>query len=418
MESPWILVVETACGGEPEQAGASSSHRSHDENGGTSSSSSSTAPTFRQTTVDAWKNHSATAFLECDIVLFPEDLTLSRQDFLASVWRLPRQNLYPCGRENLLLFPPMNVTEYSIAFSACQMHGTAIFSESLVVSTAATTDAAVIWQDATIRNRKKKKKLQQEEMVLAHVQVVLDVEQARQQFSTRLESMAFLKERGVDTNVHSVDTRGGKKTEIMMLLESIKTKMEGDVRAVDQILTFMAIVSLFLVLCLIKLVFFDAPLRKPRRTPEGAPLVDPAAPLGAWLSTGSARTGNAIFRTPRTPDGDVPDAAPTTVVGSGVIGASPCQNLAKEWTRRKDERRRCRTLDMGPRRLVPPTNNRTLTEKEDEPTADPNSGETIMTLRVNRADRKILPLAPEDDVPDQDHIVPERLARSLWGFGM
>eukprot|EP00977_Amphora_coffeiformis_P018021 scaffold6091_cov164-Amphora_coffeaeformis.AAC.5 len=411
MESHWILVLETACRGELEQASASSDH-SHES----SSSSSTTKPTFRQSTIDAWKNHSATAFLECDIALFPEDLTLSREDFLAFVWRLPRQNLFPCGHENLLLFPPMNVTEYSIALSACQLQGTTIFTETLAVSTATdTTDAAVVWQDGTLRSRKK---IQEQEPFMAHVQVILDVNQASQEFYRRVQSKTLLEEHGVDTHVLPfMDPTGSNKTEIMLLLESIKAKIEGDVRAVDQILTFMAIVSLFLVISLIKLVFFDGPIRKPRRTPQVVRLADPTAPPSAWLAARGVGTGNMIFRTPLTTNGNVPGAAPATMVSSGTIGASPCTNLAMEWTRRKDERRRNRPLDIGPRRLIPPTRSN-MTEEEDEPTVEPSSEEGSTTPRVETAERKTLTHPPQDAASSQEHIVPERLARTLWGFGV
>lgn len=445
MESPWILVLETACrgdAGQPRASSASEPPAGTEEEEGVDDAAASSSPTFRQSTLDAWTNHSSTALLECDIALFPEDLTLSRLDFLASVWRLPRQVLQPCGRENVLLFPPLRVPEYSLVVSACQLQASAVSAQALAVP-AVETSVTVVWDagsSSVVARGEPTAPPRQNDSVLAHVEVALDVTRARKHFLHRVESTAVLQDYGVsaDGQITPLDhpstaaDNNKNKTELLHLLEGLKSKIEGDVRAIDQILTFMAVVSFVLVLCLVKLVFCDSSSHKSSRRQPVVRLGDPttatAHPGSAWLAAGDSAvgTGQMIFRTPRTP---VPGAAPaTTLTGTGTGDESPCHALALEWTRRKQERRRNRQqVDMGPRRLIPPASSSSdsLAQQHDEgPTSEADSREpTNTTTSVDECQRDAIstmipPVVSQDDEPTPEQPAPEQLVRSLWGFGL
>lgn len=425
MDSPWILILETECGGEASHADASSASSAKH-----SDASLPGEDLIRPSTINAWKNHSTTAYLQCDIALFPDDLTLSSEAFLASVWRLPRQGLNPCQRENLLLFPPMNVSEYRITLSSCHMEATPAFSDTLPVAATLPVDARVVWPSAA------------SESVVTRVQVTMDLTQARQAFYRQTESKALLSKFEVGLDGLSMDNFNfGNETEVLALLASLKSKVEGDIRAIDNVLTVLMVSSFLLIACLIKLVFLDSPPppRKGQRLTE-ARVSTPQArpPKSPWLAAGVGR-GTLFFRPPSSPLTSLwrGEPAAVTSTGSKVSTAptamteekssnnkSPCHDLENEWKQSREERRRNRTAGRKlPRRLVPPSED-LPSDKHDEPPPPPAKKTPALapitnatTLPANHKPALMAP-TPRTNAPKIKQAAPEQVARNLWGFGM
>ena len=364
MESTRILILETACGGAAPNGDDASSFASLADNDcitDEACSSSAEGGSIPRLALqdEEWLNHSSSALLQCDIALLPDDLTLSREEFLAAVWRFPRQVLHPCGTENLLIFPPTRVSEYQLTITSCQMQATPIFAESLPVAAALPADPTRIGWASHDKHQ----------VVLTRVKVALNLEESKGMFSQQFAS----KSRSIGLSFFDTDETHynmDNKTEVLFLLQSLKAKIESDVRAVDNILAVMTLVSVILVLCLIKLTFFgestlqrnqSSPLQpKPARLSSKEQSTE-RPPKRSWLApSGVFGKGTILFPSPlATPRWTRPDSTstvrrpPPPPPPSNVTSDSPNPAL-DTWMRSKDQRRRNRPIDVEPQRLIAP----------------------------------------------------------------
>ena len=479
MDSSWILILETLCRDEGEHDEGALPENDIAATSKPSYSATVAMQHIRPTTIEAWRNHSSEALIQCDIALFPEDLTLSREDFLTLVWQSPRQILYPCGRENLLLFPPMKHSKYSLSISKCQMEPTRTFSEPLLVPVSISSDTRIVWRTSDAAHA---------ESLIAHTQVTMDLVEASRQFYRHVEASALIEKYAADWtgfasvtgNVNDGNTIGDTPDSqtSLLLLKSLKAKIESDVRAIDNILVFMAFTGVLLVLCLIKLIFFDSPppssssSRKTRPTEVrfAATPKERPPPKSPWLAPPpGVGLGTLLFQTPQSPRWNVPDSVPTTGTAAAAapptapsfmappvtasstpatttttrtstaslnhkeseMDVSPCQKLASEWARRKEERRRNRQ-PMDPRRLVPPSEPSSSVEEDDKPAAMPTIPCTPQLVSETKKGKAaiIKPINSNQgsengngndvsgftSVAKQDD--PQKLARNLWSFGL
>lgn len=416
MESPWILILETACGDEAECVDKDESSNTTNQNHDKDFSSGASAYNY---TLELWKNHSSSAILQCDIAFFPVDLTLSREEFLDSIWRLPNQLLHPCGNENLLLFPPMNVSEYQITISSCLMQTTPIFSESLPVDAMLPTDTRVMWPSLSPDGN--------QDVVVTRVQVSMNLTETATAFHRWTD---LWEETALDTNLLSVFDDADmpynfeNKTEVLVLLQSLKAKIESDAQAVDRIMAVMALVFVALLFCQIKFMFVDTPQQR-RNERHSTPKQHPS---GRHVKSSWLLPGLASFSSPlATPRWTKPDTINDTTARRPPLPIeSDSPNVALDtWMRNKEERRRNRrqVVDMVPRRIITPSTHNTPPREEESPAAtikmENNAVSWVKPLTSLGADEKKSPTScvrSTKATPKQEK--PEQLARSLWGFGI
>jgi hypothetical protein len=337
--------------------------------------------------------------------------------------------LYPCGRENILFFPPLNATDYRLVLSNCQLEESSYYMEALSVTVSAHATVQVSWNPTA-----------SDESVVAHVRAEMDLALAVDEFARHQpkevpskDDFDLVSQRDAPPGVpfcldDSQCSSRSSAGDPMVLLERLQTQMEKDRQAVDRILTTMGVIAVALLGCLFKMMWEP---HLPRKRPTEVRFSTPASTH--FLHRGGATprriehgqpNGNdgilhspswktsLIFRTPP-PAWEVPETAPasesTLTPGVGPLRSASSrggdQSLAVDWRRRQEERRRKRANALNSQqRLVPPTPEDLLSMEE------PSSEATTVASTVIATQSSL----DDETLTDADR---KQMARSLWSFG-
>lgn len=457
LASAWILVLGTDCRFDRPSNHPSPAFASRQAADTTASTSS---------TEEAWNEHLKKASIECDISMFPDDLTLSREDFLASVIHLPHQLLKQCGNDNILLFPHLNTTKFQLALSSCALQGTTVFPNSLsFAATMAGDDKDVVVWNST----------RAPDGFMANATVQMDLENIHQSFFKEYEAIQASKDNN-DSPSRPTDNFqpqcGVDRTEALL---KIMTKIENDSKDVDRILFFLCSFYVVIALWWVKVTFFDAPSSaRPRRPTEvrfttpaprhpshnvhiphqklvvGTETLSIVTPLTRQyqqpqsVSDEGVETETQSVPPPSSHDDSVSKPAltrydtPASPPSAVIVDASPCQILATDWKERKDERRRHRVVNaLSARRLVPPKDDDIDDDDDDDGEKDDKCKEKVHeiskmtfshpTSLPSKVDGALVATNPPTRTSPSTTISPmtptltkspDQLAQNLWGLGI